>query len=202
MYCMLAPPFPKVKCKTPCSLQSVRWFLRWSPVALHIALRGYSQKTKYLRQGGVEPKLGKKEQEKVQGPLCEYEHFMPPSTSHKLQMRSSPAIEFVNVCVTGNTWEHPHRRVDRQSPPASASSGVMITSAACSWLGGRQTRQGRQGKTKRDCGLFDPNQGAPVELPCTDPSGGVEAGIGCLGSRRTVICRASRRVSCSINGVM
>lgn len=64
MYCMLAPPFPKVKCKTPCSLQSVRWFLRWSPVALHIALRGYSQKTKYLRQGGVEPKLGKKEEEK------------------------------------------------------------------------------------------------------------------------------------------
>lgn len=41
-----------------------------------------------------------------------------------------------------------------------------------------------------------------MELPCTDPSGGVEAGIGCLGSRRIVICRASRRVSCSINGVM
>lgn len=40
-----------------------------------------------------------------------------------------------------------------------------------------------------------------MELPCTDPSGGVEVGIGCLGSRRTVICRASRRVSCSIYGV-
>lgn len=99
MYCMLAPPFPNGKCKTPCSLLSVRRFLRWSPVALHIAMRGYSQKTKNLRQGGVEPALGKKEEEKVQGPLCEYEHFMPPSTSHKLQMRSSPAIEFVSVCV-------------------------------------------------------------------------------------------------------
>lgn len=40
-----------------------------------------------------------------------------------------------------------------------------------------------------------------MELQCTDPSGGVEAGIGCLAARG-VICRASRRVSCSIYGVM
>ncbi|KAL2277293.1 hypothetical protein FJTKL_00133 [Diaporthe vaccinii] len=41
---------PQSKCRTPCSLQSVRRFLRWSPVALHIAMRGYSQKTKRPRQ--------------------------------------------------------------------------------------------------------------------------------------------------------
>lgn len=51
-------------------------------------------------------------------------------------------------------------------------------------------------------GFFDPNQGAPVELQCTDASGEVEAGIGCLGGRMCMICRASRPVSCSICGVM
>lgn len=41
-----------------------------------------------------------------------------------------------------------------------------------------------------------------MELQCTDASGEVEAGIGCLGSRMCMICRASRPVSCSICGVI
>lgn len=69
-------------------------FLRWSPVALHIAMRGYSQKDKTPaekeKQSGNEKKSTR--------PAMNMNILMSSSTNHKLQMRSSPAIECV-LCV-------------------------------------------------------------------------------------------------------
>lgn len=121
-------------------------FLRWSPVALH---RSEGVFAKRQNTCGKEKQRGN--EKKSARPAMNMNIFVSPSTNHKLQMRSSPAIECV-LCVSVRQvtmCEGPHQYVDGRRPPAYASNDVMLTSAAGTWLDGCQTRRhGQEWKTE------------------------------------------------------